>query len=145
MTFLPAEDLNPVSLKILSVAEKCGEELVSCNLEVLHGWSLGSLLRPPFMAGGVFFQGQMDGSNISTEIYTMETTYMHWPDWTKTQHTCSRHISDIKHTYFPVNLIWRIETLKSNLWKLAPFMAPQWEKNLHLKADFDLSKDQNCR
>lgn len=39
------------------------------------------------MAGGVFFQDQMDGSDISTEIRTMETTCMRRPDWTKTQHT----------------------------------------------------------
>lgn len=80
MTFLLAEDLNPVGLKIPRMAERPGEELVSCNLEVLHGWSMVILLRPPFMAGGVFFQGQMDVSNISTEIYTMETTYVKQPD-----------------------------------------------------------------
>ena len=37
------------------------------------------------MDGGVFFQDQMDGSEIPAEIYTMETTCMQWPDWT--QHT----------------------------------------------------------
>ena len=37
------------------------------------------------MDGGVFFQDQMDGSEIPAEIYTMGTTCMRWPDWT--QHT----------------------------------------------------------
>lgn len=74
-----SSQLENAKIKKAREAERPREELAFCSLEVLHGWSLVSLLRPPFMAGGVFFQDQMDGSNISTEIYTMETTCMHWP------------------------------------------------------------------
>lgn len=60
-----------------SAADKRPREgLGLCSVEVIHGWSLVSLLRPPFMARRVFFQDQMDGS----DIYTIETTCMRWPD-----------------------------------------------------------------
>lgn len=65
-------------LESQSIVGLIRDELVLCSAEVLHGWSLVSLLRHPFMAGGVFFQDQMDGSDIPTEIYTMETTCMWW-------------------------------------------------------------------
>lgn len=76
-----SNQLGNANVEELNAADKRPrEELALCSVEVLHGWSLFSLLRPPFMAGGVFFQDQMDGSDIPTEIYTMETTCMHWPD-----------------------------------------------------------------
>jgi len=76
----------PVCRRIwIQLAGKTGNaagttELSSCSVEVLHGRSLVRLLRPPFTARGVFFQDQMDGSDIPTEILTIETTCMHWPD-----------------------------------------------------------------
>lgn len=77
----PENAMVEILLESLSAADKRPrEKLGSCSVEVLHGWSLVSLLRPPFMAGGVFFHDQMDGSDIPTEIYTMETTCMRWPD-----------------------------------------------------------------
>ncbi|KAK5927730.1 hypothetical protein CgunFtcFv8_012856 [Champsocephalus gunnari] len=67
-------------LGTLSVADmRPSEELSVCSVEALHGWSLVVLLKPPLMAVGVFFQDQMDGSDIPTEIHTMETTCMRWP------------------------------------------------------------------
>lgn len=84
------------------VSKRPREELVSCSVEVLHGWGLVSLLRPPSRLGAVFFQDQMDGSYISTESFAMETTCTHLPDWTATQRTRCCHIVDIKHIYIPV-------------------------------------------
>lgn len=80
------------------VSRRPREELVSCSVEVLHGWALVSLVRPPSRLGAVFFQDQMDGSYISTESFAMETTCMHLPDRPATQHTSCRHIADIKQS-----------------------------------------------
>lgn len=106
MTFLSAESNQLENAKLL-------ERLSSVSRCYMAGvwsshWGLLS----------VFIQDQMDGSDIPTEIYTMETTCMHGSDWTQHTHVLlshSRHQTHLHPSKFSIG------GLKSIFWTLEPF------------------------
>lgn len=68
--------------------QNCNQSVEKEKLDIqqMRGALYRAEVWPPFMAGGAFFQDQMDGSDVPAKIYNGETTCIRWPDSTHEYH-----------------------------------------------------------
>lgn len=137
MVFMPAEDLNPVSSNMPKyrkfsgfVSKRPREELVSCSVEVLHGWGLLSLLRPPSRLGGSVFPRPNGWElHLHRELRYGDHLHAFARRSCDSAHTLLSHISPYQTNSHPS--VFRFQS-RTTVWMMAPFTQPHWGKTIFL-------------